>query len=68
MTETLLNYEETAERLRIKPDTLQRWVAARKVPHIRMGRRVLFRERHVDEIIGDREQAPLLRRPRTRRQ
>lgn len=58
--ETLLTYAEAAGRLRIKPDTLQRWVAAGRVPHIKMfNKRVFFTEQHLDEILAGFERGVL---------
>jgi predicted site-specific integrase-resolvase len=51
MTDALLNYAEAAGRLRIKPDTLQRWVAADRVPHLKyFNGRVYFTEAHMAAI------------------
>jgi len=66
--ETLLTYAEAAERLRIKPDTLMRWVAAGRVPHMKyFNKRVYFTERHLEEILRSFERGVLSSPKRRRR-
>ncbi len=68
MTTPLLSYAEAAERLRIKPDTLQRWVAAGRVPHKKyFNKRVFFTEEHIEEILRTFERGVLAATPAKRR-
>lgn len=68
MTSDLLTYAEAAERLRIKPDTLQRWVAAGRVPHKKyFNKRVFFTEAHVEAILQEFERGVLTKPTRRRR-
>lgn len=46
-----LTAEEAADKLRIHIDTLYPLAKQRKVPHFRIGRRVFFSERALDEWI-----------------
>jgi excisionase family DNA binding protein len=67
--ETRFTYAEAAGQLRIKPDTLQRWVAAGRVPHLKyFNGRVYFTESHMAEIDAMFERGALTpRRSRRRR-
>ncbi len=47
----LWSYEEAAEKLRISESTLRKWTAARKIPFVRVGRRVRFRHQELDDYI-----------------
>lgn len=63
MAETLLNYAEAAARLRIKPDTLRRWVASGRVPHLKyFNKRVFFTDEHLEQIIATSQRGVLERR------
>ena len=50
----LIGVSEAAEWLGISPITLRRWIALRKVPAVRLSRRVLLREPDIEKIIQDR--------------
>lgn len=50
--DSLLNYEEAAARLRVHPITLTRWANARKIDHVKMGKRVFFTERQIEEFLN----------------
>ena len=41
MSKALMNYQETAEMLSVKLGTLYAWVCERKIPHIRLGTRLI---------------------------
>jgi len=47
----LLNYEETAEILGLKPTTLRQWVFKRKIPFVKLGSAVRFTPKMVKDII-----------------
>lgn len=49
--ERLLNISEVAEILRISPSTLREWVFMRKIPFIKVGRRVVFDPKDIQEFI-----------------
>lgn len=41
-SQTLLNYREAAEALRVSEITLRRWVSQKRIPHIKLGYTVRF--------------------------
>ena len=43
-----LTVHEAAELLRVKPQTLQKWISLRKIPSVAVGGRTLF---HREEIL-----------------
>jgi excisionase family DNA binding protein len=47
----LLNIRESAEVLRLSPNTLRAWIFQKRVPFVRMDRRILFREKDLEEMI-----------------
>lgn len=47
----LYTRQAVAERLRVSTKTLQRWVDARELAEIKIGRRVLFSEEDVTNLI-----------------
>ena len=47
----LLNVPEAAAYLGLKVHTLRSWVSERKITNVKMGRRVLFRQKDLDELI-----------------
>ncbi len=51
MMPELLNIPETADVLRISTHTLRVWTRKKKIPCVRLGRRVLFRKRDVESFI-----------------
>lgn len=53
----LLTVNEAAARLRIKPNTLRRWVCEKKIPHVKLGTRVLFRAETLEEWVKKNERA-----------
>ena len=46
----LLTIEQIAPRFHVTPRTIQRWANERRVPHVRVGRRILFTEDQVEQI------------------
>ncbi len=49
MVEKYLNVEEAAEKFRIAKGTLYNWVYQKKIPYRKMGKRLIFVERELDE-------------------
>jgi excisionase family DNA binding protein len=47
----LLTIPETAMLLRLKVSTIRAWVLQRKVPHVKLGRRVLLRRSDLESLI-----------------
>jgi excisionase family DNA binding protein len=41
-SDSLLTGEELSERIRLTPGTIRVWVSQKKIPHVKMGRKVLF--------------------------
>ena len=51
LKQNLLSYQEVADILGLKPNTLRAWVSARKIPFVKLGSAVRFTPKMVDEII-----------------
>lgn len=51
MIENLLSVPEASRALKISPHTLRSWIFQKKVPIVRIGRRVLFREKDLEKMI-----------------
>ena len=49
----LLNVEESAAQLNIKPSTVRAWILRRRIPFVKLGRRVLLRKSDLDRLIAD---------------
>ena len=49
----LLNTQESAKLLRLSPNTLRSWIFQKRVPIVRLGREVLFREKDLEKMIED---------------
>jgi len=47
----LLDVTEAAGLCHLKVSTLRRWVGARRLPFVKLGRRVLFRHEDIKEMI-----------------
>ena len=47
----LLTVPESAAFLRLKTPTIRAWVLGRKIPFVRVGRRVLVRRRDLEQLI-----------------
>jgi excisionase family DNA binding protein len=47
----LLNIRESAELLRLSPNTLRAWVFQKRMPFVRLGRRILFREKDLQAMV-----------------
>jgi excisionase family DNA binding protein len=48
----LMNLDEAAALLRLKPSTMRAWVLRRKIPFVKLGRRVLFRRSDLEALIA----------------
>ena len=49
----LLTINETAKALRISVHTLRAWTLHRKIPFVRVGRKVLFRALDLEKLVED---------------
>jgi len=49
--EKLLSVKEVLGLIPVKEITLRRYVAQRKVEHVKFGRRVLFKESTIEELV-----------------
>ena len=47
----LVSLEQAAKELSVSIHGLRRWVAERKIPVVRLGRRVLIKRKDLDEFI-----------------
>jgi len=50
MTECI-SVDDAARRLGIQPSTLRRWVHDRKIEFVKVGRRVVFRQETLEQIV-----------------
>jgi len=58
VTDEMLDYGQMAKEFNIKKGTLHCWVHQRKIPHIRLGPRLVrFRRVHIEEWLKEREVA-----------
>lgn len=51
MEREYLTKEEASELLRISRPTLDRMIKRKEIPYIKLGRRVLFRKKDIDEFL-----------------
>ena len=47
----LLTVTEAASLIRLKPSTVRAWVLRRRIPYVKVGRRVLFRRSDLEALI-----------------
>ena len=47
----LLTYQEAADILAVKPQTLRQWVCYKKIPFVKIGSAVRFRPEQLEEFI-----------------
>jgi len=47
----LLDVRETARMLRLKESTVRSWILQRRIPYVKMGRRVFVRESDAQAVI-----------------
>jgi excisionase family DNA binding protein len=48
----LLTVEEAANALRLQESTIRAWILQRKIPFVRLGRRVFVRQADCDQLIS----------------
>ena len=53
MTYQLQTIDEAAERLRLKPRTVRRWIFLRKVDYVKVGASVRIPESEIERIIQE---------------
>lgn len=63
MIPQLLGIKAVAERLGLSPKTLYQYVELREIPHVRVGRRVLFDERELTAWLETKTVRPRPPRP-----
>ena len=51
VTPYLLTYQEAAEILKLKPQTLRQWVCKGKINYVKIGSAVRFKKEHIDAFI-----------------
>ena len=47
----LLTYQEAAEILAVKPQTLRQWVSAKRIPYVKIGAAVRFSPDQLEDFI-----------------
>ena len=47
----LLTVPETAALLRLRPSTIRAWLGKRKIPFVKLGRRVVIRRSDIEAIV-----------------
>lgn len=53
MTQQLLTVDETAKMLRLQESTIRSWILKRRIPFVRLGRRVFVRQHDCEQLIAD---------------
>ena len=53
--ENLINVDTTAEVLGVAPKTIRKWVSARCIPFVKVGKRVMFRQRSLELWLNRKE-------------
>lgn len=48
----LLTLQEGADQLRLSIHTIRSWVFQKRIPYVRLGRRVLLRREDLDEFVN----------------
>jgi excisionase family DNA binding protein len=56
MEKQVLTTREAADYIGIKEETLRRWVAAQRVPFVRLNRLLRFRRSALDKWLAEQEQ------------
>ena len=51
MSSKLYNVTELADMLSISPNTIRRWIMQKRIPYVKMGNRVRFRDEDVETIL-----------------
>ena len=55
MENRLLSVEGSAKYLGVRKSTIYSWAALRKIPSVKIGRRLLFDRKDLDDIIEERK-------------
>jgi excisionase family DNA binding protein len=50
-TQSLLTVPEGAATLRLKPSTIRAWILQRRIPHLKLGGRVLLRRSDLEALL-----------------
>jgi excisionase family DNA binding protein len=50
--ELLLNVDQSAEFLNIRPSTVRSWILNRKIRFVKLGRRVLLRRADLEQMVN----------------
>jgi excisionase family DNA binding protein len=53
MTDQLQTIDEAAQRLRLKPQTVRRWVFLRKVDYVKVGGAVRIPKSEIERVISE---------------
>jgi len=48
----LLSLKEGAKELKLSIHTLRAWIYQKRLPHVRLGRRVLLRKQDLEELVN----------------
>ena len=48
----LMDVGETAEMLRLKESTIRAWILKKKIPYVKLGRRVFVRRSDAEDLIN----------------
>ena len=51
VNQRLLTYQDAADILHIKPQTLRQWVSAKKIDYVKIGSAVRFKRGHIEDFI-----------------
>jgi excisionase family DNA binding protein len=57
----LLDYSELAEYLGVSPHTLRVWVSQKRIPYTKLGSRVVFTPKQVEQILESGKHEPVTR-------
>ena len=49
---TIMTVPEAAKIMRIAEVTVRKWVSERRIPHVRLGSRIMIRQEDVIDFIG----------------
>ena len=52
MEATLMSASEAAKAMRLKESTIRSWILKRRIPYVKLGRRVFIRAVDIDRIIN----------------
>ena len=47
----LMNVNEASKQLNVSPNTLRKWVQLRRIPFVKIGTLVRFREQDIESIV-----------------